>query len=256
VVDTFIVDCPKCRAKVAAEESGRAQFSEWDEDVGEPSGELVQVGQCPRCRIILVARSVQLDFKGYEDSPEDQWSAAERVYPKPAKTFFSRRISRTLTISLLEADRCLQANANMAACTMFGRALEALCRDHLEDRSNPDQQRRPVMLGAGLRQLRDKNIIDARLFDWSQHLQAFRNLAAHPDDTFEPTRHDAEDLQAFVYAIVEYVYDLTDRYNQFKDRQNRKASAQRQPLGPVQPTKTPDGSPPGVPATLNSDSSQ
>jgi hypothetical protein len=63
-----------------------------------------------------------------------------------------------------------------------------------------------------------RNIIDDRLYDWSQHLQAFRNLAAHPDEDFAPTRQDTEDLQAFAYAITEYVYDLTDRYNQFKKR--------------------------------------
>lgn len=32
------------------------------------------------------------------------------------------------------------------------------------------------------------------------------------------SRDDAEDLHVFVYAIVEYVYDLTDRYNEFKER--------------------------------------
>jgi hypothetical protein len=39
------------------------------------------------------------------------------------------------------------------------------------------------------------------------------------------TREDAEDLQAFVYAIIEYIYDLTDRYEEFKQRQERRAKA-------------------------------
>jgi hypothetical protein len=56
------------------------------------------------------------------------------------------------------------------------------------------------------------------LYDWSQQLQAFRNLAAHPDDDFAPSRQDTEDLQAFVSAITEYVYDLADRYDEFKKR--------------------------------------
>jgi Domain of unknown function (DUF4145) len=78
------------------------------------------------------------------------------------------------------------------------------------------------MLGEGIRALRDKNVIDGRLFDWSQQLQAFRNLAAHPED-IAISREDAEDLQTFVYAIVEYVYDLTDRYNEFKSRAGARA---------------------------------
>lgn len=77
-----------------------------------------------------------------------------------------------------------------------------------------------------IKQLRDKNLIDNRLFDWSQHLHAFRNLAAHPDmEGASITREDAEDLQAFVYAIIEYIYDLADRYEEFKERQQRRARA-------------------------------
>jgi Domain of unknown function (DUF4145) len=82
------------------------------------------------------------------------------------------------------------------------------------------------MLADGIKQLRDRNVIDDRLFDWSQDLHAFRNLAAHPDgDGGSITRQDAEDLQAFVYAIVEYVYDLADRYQEFKERQAKRAKA-------------------------------
>jgi len=61
------------------------------------------------------------------------------------------------------------------------------------------------------------------LYDWSQQLQAFRNLAAHPED-ISISRNDAEDLQIFVNAIVEYVYDLTDRYQEFKARVDARAA--------------------------------
>ncbi|MCK1293997.1 DUF4145 domain-containing protein [Bradyrhizobium sp. 30] len=68
---------------------------------------------------------------------------------------------------------------------MFGRALEALCRDVLFTREEKKAIRegtskKKLMLADGIKQLRDKNYIDSRLFDWSQHLHAFRNLAAHP----------------------------------------------------------------------------
>ena len=52
-------------------------------------------------------------------------------------------------------------------------------------------------------------------------MQAFRNIAAHPDDTVI-TREDAEDLQSFVYAIIEYIYDLTERYEEFLERSGKK----------------------------------
>jgi hypothetical protein len=146
-----------------------------------------------------------------------------RVYPQPPKAFNSHRIPNVVKDSLLQADRSLQANANTAACVMLGRALEALCRDVLEPEGTGGPISSPVkkkiMLGEGIKKLRETKIIDDRLYDWSQELQAFRNLAAHPED-IDISRNDAEDLQVFAYAIVEYVYDLTDRYNEFKQRIN------------------------------------
>src|SRR6185369_11405742 len=122
-----------------------------------------------------------------------------------------RRIPRVVTDSLSEADRSLQAGANIAACVMLGRALEALCRDIIHQHgqqgqqpapSNQDKTPKQIMLGAGIKKLRDLKVIDDRLFDWSQQLQAFRNLAAHSED-ISISREDVSDLQSFAHAIVE-----------------------------------------------------
>jgi hypothetical protein len=228
---TFIVDCPNCKAKVAAQETGRAENTGFDEEASEPYGLRLIVGQCPRCGMLLAAKSHQRRFKGWEDEDEDVWADPVRVYPKPPKAFSSFRIPNGVTASLAEADIALQGNATLAACVMFGRALEALCRDVLyapEEKKAviSGTSKKKLMLANGIKQLRDKNLIDARLFDWSQHLHAFRNLAAHPDvEGVSITRQDAEDLQAFVYAITEYIYDLTDRYEEFKGRQARRSKA-------------------------------
>lgn len=207
---TFIIDCPFCKAKVAAIEKGSASISDWCEEAGEPFGTKLIVGLCPNCGEPLAGRANQFGFKGYQGDKKDEWSDVIRIYPKPPKTFLSHRIPRSATESLSDADRSLQANANIAAVAMFGRALEAVCRDVLGTK---------VMLGPGVKMLKDQGIIDDRLYDWSQQLHAFRNLAAHPDECSNSiSRQDAEDLQSFVYAIIEYVYDLTDRYNEFKAR--------------------------------------
>jgi hypothetical protein len=227
---TFIVDCPTCKAKVAANETGRAEHTGFDDEAHEPYGTRLYVGTCPRCETPLAGRALQLRFEGWEDEREDVWSDPVRVYPKPTKTFSSFRIPGSVTVSLTEADIALQGNATLAACAMFGRALEALCRDVLytaEEKKavREGTSKKRMMLAEGIKQLRDRNVIDSRLFDWSQHLHAFRNLAAHPDSDVTITREDAEDLQAFVYAIIEYIYDLTDRYEEFKERQERRAKA-------------------------------
>ena len=227
----FIVDCHVCKAKVAAEEMGCAESIGWNEVAGEPYGLRIYVGNCPKCKTPLAAQSEQLQFAGF-DNDDDVWSASVRVYPKPAKTFSSYRIPNAVTRSLTEGDYALQGNAVLAACVMFGRALEALCRDILY---TPDEKKavrdgttkKRMMLSEGIKKLKENDFIDSRLYDWSQHLHAFRNVAAHPDSDAAITREDAEDLQAFVYAIIEYIYDLADRYEEFKERQKRRVIKRR-----------------------------
>lgn len=218
---TFIVDCHICKAKVAAIESGQAERCYFDEDAQEPYGKRVFIGTCPSCTAILVGESDQIDFEGY-NAYDNAWSDIVRVFPNPPKSFSSERIPRVVSDSLNEADRSFQAGANIAACVMLGRALEALCRDILEPNAAKagaadTKTTKRLMLGEGIKKLRDANIIDDRLYHWSQQLHAFRNLAAHPED-ISISREDVGDLQTFVNAIVEYVYDLTDRYEDFKKR--------------------------------------
>lgn len=232
---TFIIDCPQCRAKVAAPESGRAEAFGTEDESGIPYGERVVIGKCPRCASILVGQSVQLDFEGL-DADQDRWSDVTRVFPKPAKAFSSYRIPRVVTDSLLEAERVMQAQAYTAACVMLGRALEAMCQNILDPPAQssdpfdplgtsaapqtPAKKKKFIRLDEGIKSLRAKKVIDDRLYDWSQQLRAFRNVAAHAQDVVI-SREDAEDLQSFVYAIVEYVYDLADRYEQFQARSAR-----------------------------------
>jgi hypothetical protein len=210
----FIIDCPYCRAKVGANETGRSEHRAKHNDYGpfNESAALVVVGNCIRCGKILVGQYEQL----YEDSELSVQTDVVRIFPKPPRTFTSKNIPQAAGRSLVEADRCLQAGAYLASCVMFGRALEAVCAHKLltkEERAAGKQK----SLGVGIKELRSKEIIDARLFDWSEHLRVFRNVAAHASDQ-QVSRKDAEDLQAFVYAITEYIYDLTERYEEFKGR--------------------------------------
>jgi hypothetical protein len=112
---TFIVECPYCKAKVGAIEEGRA-IQKGIDDGGSPYAESIIVGKCPGC--IVLSLVLQIEFEGI-DADYDRWSNAVRIYPKPAKSFPSTRMPNALRDSLIEADRAIQANANMAACVMF-----------------------------------------------------------------------------------------------------------------------------------------
>ena len=121
---TFIVDCPHCKAKVAAMEEGLVLRSIYDPNYHDvPEVTKVQIGSCPKCETILVAESHQVGFEGY-NAEANEFDDAVRVYPKPAKIFASHRIPANVKTSLEQAERCVQAGAYLGAGAMLGRAIE------------------------------------------------------------------------------------------------------------------------------------
>jgi hypothetical protein len=85
---TFIVDCHICKAKVAAIEKGSVSIVYQDEESDYPEGEKVMIGLCPRCKKILVGKTYQIGFEGFDDD-QDRWSDVVRIYPNPTKTFLT-----------------------------------------------------------------------------------------------------------------------------------------------------------------------
>lgn len=227
-VETFLVECDGCQARVAAVQTGIATSGGWDDEAQDPYGRRLYVGKCPHCKSLLAAVQEQVGFENY-DSDSDYWADPIRVYPNPAKSF-GIRIPKVVRASVTEAQRCINAGANTAACVMLGRTVEALCHDILPKKhkeeveaaklaGSPPPKALPakLMLGAGIKALHERKIIDERLFRWSQEIQSFRNSAAHAVD-IDITRQDANDLLTFVTALLEYVYDLTERYEEFIER--------------------------------------
>lgn len=215
---TFLVDCDICKAKVAALQMGMAERGLIVHDNEPYGGVRLYVGTCPRCKSPVATHSVQTSIGGY-DSDEDEWSDPARVFPNPPRVL-NHRIPEFVRDSMSQAETCLRAGVHDPACVMIGRALEALCRDQLADSNDKDATGKPqkFMLGHALPELRKREIIDDKLLAWSKQLQAYRNIAAHSDTETPVTRADVLDLRTFAYAIIEYVYDLSERYKEFEAR--------------------------------------
>jgi hypothetical protein len=91
---------------------------------------------------------------------------------------------------------------------MIGRALEGMCR-HFQTKSQ--------YLGGGLPELHERSIIDNRLNDWAKELHLYRNTAAHADPELI-SRNEAQDLMEFGSAILDYVFVLSDKFDDFVRR--------------------------------------
>ena len=196
----MLVECHNCdalvHAKIVAEHEREDHFHRY------PYLK-VSIVTCPKCGDIIVAGQVS------EDLSEEGYSDAIRFWPDPYY-FLPRALPSVIRDSVHEAERCFKAKAYTATAVMCGRALEGICR-HFNTKSK--------YIGKGIEELRDNKIIDSRLYEWSLELKKLRNIGAHAgEETIE--RQDAEDIITFVRSIVEYVFMLSWRFDNFKARKN------------------------------------
>ncbi|MCL8251733.1 DUF4145 domain-containing protein [Aeromicrobium fastidiosum] len=145
----------------------------------------------------------------------EQWWGTSRwdfgeghlLYPAPPK-ILSAAIPDSLRTNMLEAQRCLDVAAYTAAAMMVRRSLEMLASQFkIQERS----------LAKAITKLRDGKHIDERLFSWADELRLAGNDAAHEvsQSTDEQT---ARDMLQLAEAILDYVYVIQERYEEFKAR--------------------------------------
>jgi len=91
---------------------------------------------------------------------------------------------------------------------MCGTVLEAICSEYATKHK---------VLAGGLKDLREKEVIDNRIYEWGEALRKHRNIGAHA--THETiSREDAKDLLDFAGAICQYVFVLTNKFETFMKR--------------------------------------
>jgi hypothetical protein len=197
----MIVACPTCKAVVDAKEHG--QFKRLLEDEsGNRGGAAYVVGECSKCGGAPFAKQ-EISV----DGDEEYYSEPKRLWPSPPSDALAS-MPRPISHALDEADKCLFGQAYSASVVMSVQAIEGICR-HFGTKSDK--------LFNGLKELRDGEIIDKKLYEWADELRKHRNLAAHPTG-IKFTRIDAEDIFDFARAICEYVFVLTVRFERFKER--------------------------------------
>jgi hypothetical protein len=199
-----IIECPDCESIVAANLIAKKDYNATDD--GDPPS-CIYFLECPVCHRTMVGRSflVQIDYNDWD------YENPSRLWPMKNRTL-DWSIPKTVRKSIEEATKCYNANAYSACAVMCGRSIEALCKEH---------KTKNWQLAKGLKELKDKGIIDGRLFEWSEALKDLRNIGAHAYDK-DISKEDARDVLDFAIAICEYVYVLTGKYEKFKKREKEK----------------------------------
>ena len=197
----MLVDCSTCKAKVDG-----VVLAQHDDK--QFIGTRTYLLACPACDSALVVQS----YEDFDTSPPG-WSEPTRVYPVPTRKL-GADIPPVVKASIDEAERCMKGGAYLASTAMCGRALEAICRHY---------GTKDGYLGGGLKELRDTGVIDARLYQWGEELRDQRNNAAHATNT-EISAQDANDVMAFTYAIIDYVFLLALKFEKFQKRKAARAA--------------------------------
>ena len=200
-----LIECPDCESKVSAVVLTKREYIPGPTDDYDPF--IVYFLECPVCHRTMVGDSypVQIGFDKWE------YTKLSRLWPNPSKNL-DRSIPTSVRQSIEEAQKCLGAKAYSACAVMCGRSIEAVCKEHGTKGRQLDQ---------GLKELKDNGIIDGRLFEWGEALRNRRNIGAHASDE-DISREDASDVIDFTIAICEYVYVLTQKYEEFKKREKKK----------------------------------
>jgi hypothetical protein len=193
-------ECTSCQAKVNAT---ILHSYEWHSE-DEPSVRY-NFGKCPRCAGPFIIG--QTDWgRGYED----EW----QIHPLQDRGP-SQSLPAPILSAYVEALACYKARAFTAAAIMCRKTVEGLCVAHGVHTSN---------LAASLKSLRDKGIIEARLFEWADALRLSGNEAAH-DVSVTISPEDAKDIVEFTNALLEYVFTFRDRFTAFQKRRQLRQAA-------------------------------
>ena len=151
------------------------------------------------------------DSFGYEGG---NWSEPKRLYP-PMETGVSQAIPISLRLAYAEARSCFRAKAYTATAIMCRKILEGIAEENKITVRN---------LAAALKEMKEKGIIENRLYEWADTLRISGNEAAHGVN-LQVSQQDAKDILEFTQALLEYVFTFQEKFEQFKKRQSLSKNA-------------------------------
>jgi hypothetical protein len=124
-------------------------------------------------------------------------------------------IPNSLRLAYEEARSCFRAKAYTATAIMCRKTLEGIADENKITARN---------LGIALKEMKDKGIIENRLYEWADALRISGNEAAHGVNS-QVSRQDANDILEFTHALLEYVFTFQEKFEQFKKRQRSSKTA-------------------------------
>jgi uncharacterized protein DUF4145 len=200
--------CPHCEQASNAIVRGKAYWHGSDDSAAPPI-EWTMV-QCHRCHEPTI--QAREDYGG--GFADDHQPAT--LYPAPPR--LSGDVPAELHREWGEAQTCFRARAYAACAVMVRRTLEGTCAL---------QGVKEKTLRRSLKKMADDNLIDDTLSKWADALRVLGNKGAHYTGV-PVSREDAADALAFAEALLDHIYVMRKRFEEFCRRQ-----ASHAPQGPT-----------------------
>jgi hypothetical protein len=193
----MIVECKECEARVDAETLKSYEY--FDPETGPPGR-----------YSFLRCQSCQSPFLVLQENYGNGWDEPYQLYPAQ-DTRVNPGLPAPIQSAYGEALACLKAKAFTAAAIMCRKTLEGVCAEHGVSART---------LVKGLKEMKERGVIETRLFEWADALRIAGNEAAH-DINMEVSKEDARDMIEFTNALLEYVFTFRNRFEQFKKRREK-----------------------------------
>jgi hypothetical protein len=140
---------------------------------------------------------------------EDEVFGTQVLYPH-ADNRINPNLPTPIKSAYREALVCFKSKAYTATAIMCRKTLEGICVENGATGNN---------LVVNLKTLKDKGIIESRLYEWADALRISGNEAAH-DVNIAVSQENARDILEFTNALLEYIFTFRDKFEQFKQRRS------------------------------------
>ncbi len=199
-VRTHAFICPHCHKPASGETRGVAVRAGVNSaDHYEPPAEYAFI-QCALCRHVSI--EWREDYGG-------GFALDDPVILYPAPRRLSMDVPQLLRNEWEDARRSFEAKLYKPCAVMVRSTVEGTCElNGVKEKT----------LGQALRKMRADDKIDDTLYQWSDMLRVVGNQGAHFTET-PVTREDAQDALAFAEALLDHIYVLRKRFDEFKGRQ-------------------------------------
>jgi Domain of unknown function (DUF4145) len=200
----MLMNCPTCHAYVETDTFGGFEY--WaSEDHGAGRYMLLR---CKRCKSPILADQANTGNIG----AGDVWDTPPTVVYPDSDFRVNPKAPIEIRAAVEEGIKCYRSRAFTAAAIMCRKTLEGVCEAHGVKERN---------LAASLKKMLDTDMIDKRLYDWSDQLRLSGNAAAHGVGVTSSAQ-DTRDALDFTVGIIDYLFSYRDQFEKFKERRGKK----------------------------------